>query len=249
MNFDINTLRDIVLVLVPMILSLTIHEFAHAWSAHKLGDDTALSQGRMTLNPLPHIDLFGTILIPVISVVSGGIGLIGWAKPVPISPHRFRRSISMRNGMIVTALAGPFSNILLAFLVGGASMFVFSGMVEKLMEMGAPSRLDAFIILGTDKYSQLITTHGIATKGQVIAALLLSRIFIMNVGLAIFNMLPIPPLDGSRVLPLNLQVKLARYAMVVFVLFILAINFFSEVLSVPILLVGNGMLGFWSAIF
>lgn len=249
MSFDTNTLRDIVIVLVPMILSLTVHEFAHAWSAHKLGDDTALSMGRMTLNPIPHIDILGTIIVPVISVVSGGIGLIGWAKPVPVSPQRFRRSVSMRKGMLITALAGPFSNVLLAFLVGGVAMFMFSDVVESMMEMRAGSRVDAFIILGTDDYSQMITSHGIATKGQILVALLLSRIFIMNVGLAIFNMLPLPPLDGSRVLPLDLQAKLMRYTVIVFIGLIVVINFMGGILAVPVMFLSNLILGFWSFIF
>jgi Zn-dependent protease len=225
-SFDVTTIRDIVVVLVPMILSLTVHEFAHAWSAHRLGDDTALAAGRMTLNPIPHIDLFGTILLPIISVVSGGIGFIAWAKPVPVSPYRFKRTVTMRTGMIITALAGPASNLVLAFLVCGTWM-----LVDKLgLGAGAES-------------------GDLAAKGRLSVDMLLGRIFFMNIGLAVFNMLPVPPLDGSRVLPLAWQEKLSRYSLVVFFAFILAINFIGGFLTVPVALIGRAIVSFWSLIF
>jgi Zn-dependent protease len=225
-NFDVTLIRDIVVVLVPMILSLTVHEFAHAWSAFKLGDDTAARQGRMTLNPIPHIDLFGTILLPIISVVSGGIGFIAWAKPVPVSPYKFRKTISMRTGMMITALAGPASNIVLAFLIGGIWMF--------LDKIGFGAGADS---------------GDFAQKGRLSVDMLLGRVFFMNIGLAVFNMLPIPPLDGSRVLPLAWQEKLSRYALVVFFAFILAINFIGGILMVPVALIGNAIVSFWSLFF
>ncbi len=254
MNIDFTTLRDIVVVLVPMILSLTVHEFAHAWTAHKLGDDTAASQGRMTLNPISHIDIFGTLLIPIFSVISGGIGLIGWAKPVPVSPHRFHRNVTMRNGMIITALAGPASNILLALVVGGASMMLFSDAVDDLAGIQkVGSRTMAFLMIGSEEFAaanvKFMNLHGIADKSQAIAALLLSRIFVMNLGLAFFNMLPVPPLDGSRVLPLEWQAKLSRYTMIVFIAFIVAINSFGSIMWGPISFMGDVVLGFWSLIF
>src|SRR5215468_292941 len=97
------------LMYVPiLILSLTVHEWAHAYSAFRLGDDTAARQGRLTLNPLPHIDPFGTILCPLLGVP------FGWAKPVPVVPSRFRRDVNMRTGMMITAAAGPLSNLALA---------------------------------------------------------------------------------------------------------------------------------------
>jgi Zn-dependent protease len=223
-SFDASLIRDIVIVLVPMILSLTVHEFAHAWSAHKLGDDTALAAGRMTLNPIPHIDLFGTILLPIISVVTGGIGFIAWAKPVPVSPHRFRRTISMHTGMVITAFAGPASNLVMAFLTCGVLMFLHRAGIG---------------IDGGD----------LADKGRMSMDMLLGRIFYMNIGLAVFNMLPIPPLDGSRLLPFSWQEKLSRYSLVVFFAFILAINFIGGILTVPIMLIGSGIASFWSLIF
>ena len=95
-------------LVIPLILSLSVHEWAHAFSARLLGDDTAERMGRLTLNPLAHIDPVGTVLLPLIGVP------FGWAKPVPFNPLRFRRNISMRTGIMITAAAGPLSNVCLA---------------------------------------------------------------------------------------------------------------------------------------
>ena len=220
------------MVLVPMILSLSVHEFAHAWSAYKLGDDTAASQGRMTLNPLSHIDVFGTLIIPIFSVLNGGFSLIGWAKPVPVSPFRFHRNISMRSGMIITALAGPASNLILATLLAGVSMFLYSEQINSLAPHVGGSRVDALMYLGA------------MLDGNPIP-MLLNRIFVMNVFLALFNMLPVPPLDGSRVLPLDVQEKMARYTMVVFIAFLILINVAGGILWIPARVISNILLGFW----
>ena len=99
-------LTQTVMVLVPMILSLTVHEYAHARLAYALGDDTASRMGRMNLNPMSHIDLFGTILLPVISIASGTGFFFGWAKPVPINPLNFE---DRRKGILVSTAAGPLS--------------------------------------------------------------------------------------------------------------------------------------------
>jgi Zn-dependent protease len=154
------------------ILSLSFHEFAHAWSAWKLGDDTAERAGRLTLNPLSHIDLIGTILLPLLGVP------FGWAKPVPVNPARFRREHTMGRGMAITASAGPLSNVLLATV---AALLLGLGLrfAPGLLERGGPARFFLMALLQ------------------------------MNVGLALFNLLPVPPLDGSRIvawlLPYRLQ--------------------------------------------
>jgi Zn-dependent protease len=154
------------------ILSLSFHEFAHAWSAWKLGDDTASREGRLTLNPLSHIDLIGTILLPLLGVP------FGWAKPVPVNPARFRRDVSMGQGMAITASAGPLANVLLAVV--------------------------AAVLLGLGlRFAPVLTDRDSAGRFFLLAMLR------MNVGLALFNMLPVPPLDGSRIvawlLPYRLQ--------------------------------------------
>ncbi len=226
MKIDADTIRELVFVLVPMILSLTVHEFAHAWSAFKLGDDTASRQGRMTLNPTAHIDPIGTLLIPIFSVLAGGISLIGWAKPVPVSPLRFKRSITMRNGMMITALAGPASNLLIAFLFAGVIMLIHGESVEGVATQYQVNRIFA--------------VHAMGQQDPIM--MILGRVMFLNLSLAIFNMLPLPPLDGSRVLPLAWQDKMAHYQMFVFLGLLALINFGSAVLVAPISILGNAML-------
>lgn len=160
---DFNAIGVRVLYLIPLILSLTVHEFAHAWAAFRLGDDTAQRAGRLTLNPLVHIDPLGTFLLPLMGIP------FGWARPVPVVPSRFRQDVNMTTGMMITAAAGPGSNVLIA---------IISAVVFGLTARWSPSTLQSIPALST----------------------LLEVTLEMNVALAIFNMLPIPPLDGSRVL-------------------------------------------------
>lgn len=150
------------LIFVPVILfSLTIHEYSHAYIANKLGDDTAKRLGRLTLNPLKHLDPIGTILLLLVH--------FGWAKPVPIDPRNFR---DPKKDMLYVAIAGPISNIITA---------IISGILLK------------FIIF------DLATTGAFGAYTVPLIQFLVWMIFI-GVVLAVFNMLPIPPLDGSRVL-------------------------------------------------
>jgi Zn-dependent protease len=162
MSFDQNWLVDRLVLLVSLWLSLSIHECAHAWAAWKLGDDTAEKLGRLTLNPLAHLDPIGTVLLPLLGVP------FGWAKPVPVQPHRFTRRVTMRTGMMLTAIAGPVSNLVLA-----AVSIVLLAMLIRFRP-------------GTVETQQALFT-------------LLRTMIFLNVILATFNAIPIPPLDGSRV--------------------------------------------------
>ena len=155
-------LRGTILNLIVLVLSLTVHEFFHAWSAWKLGDDTAARMGRLTLNPIPHIDLIGTILLPLMNAP------IGWAKPVPVNSARFHRGVSMARGDIIVSSAGPLSNIGLGLL---------AAVVWGVLARFAPD------VVARD------------TAGGA----LLARLVTVNAGLAVFNLLPIPPLDGGHV--------------------------------------------------
>ena len=174
-----------------ILLILPLHEYAHAWTAYKLGDDTASYQGRLTLNPFAHLDLLGTICM----LVAG----FGWAKPVPINPNKFNRKHSIRFGIAVTALAGPVSN-LLAGLVGMILWQVYSIL---------PFTLE---------------TDADWNRYQLIAFMLYYFV-IVNINLAIFNLIPIPPLDGSKILSYFTSAKWERYLqnnyMVVQIVFLL----------------------------
>jgi Zn-dependent protease len=163
---DLN-LAQIFIAFLVLLFSLTVHEAAHAWAAYRCGDATARLQGRMTLNPLAHIDLLGTVVFPLMALAAQ-VPVIGWAKPVPVNVLHLRRY--RRDSMIVSA-AGPASNLLLA---------VASAVVIRMFPSG-------------------VLAAAADGAGAPLVELL-GRLLEINVVLAIFNMLPIPPLDGSGVL-------------------------------------------------
>lgn len=202
---------QILIGLIAMILSLTVHEYAHARVAFVLGDDTAAMLGRMTLNPIPHIDIIGTLVIPILATFSGGLPLIGWAKPVPVNPVRVTRKLSMHSGNILISVAGPISNLLLATLAAIIIKIIslFSASISQDM---LRFLLDFFFIL-----------------------------FSMNLGLAVFNLIPIPPLDGSHLLPRSLDPIMEKIRPFSYIILMAVIYFGGRYISIPIRLLGSAI--------
>jgi Zn-dependent protease len=201
----VNQVLFAVLNLLLIIPAIILHEVSHGYVAYLLGDPTAKNAGRLTLNPIAHVDLFGTIILPAVMFLTAGFA-IGYAKPVPINPHLMTRS-GYRNGMLLTGAAGPATNIVLALVA--AAVF----------------RLLALLSL----------------PGSSIVMYMVAFFTLINLVLAFFNLIPIPPLDGSRVVQrflsgsaLEAYASLERYG----ILIVLAIAFI-----LPRLVPGLDLLG------
>lgn len=183
--FDFSeTIQRIAIIAVPLLLAVIMHEVAHGWVAEKLGDPTARMMGRITINPIPHIDLWWTVLLPLALIISGSRFIFGGAKPVPVNPFNFKNP---RRDMMWVSLAGPLTNLVLAVLC----TIVFQIMKQLLGGFHPGFFLKAFIPI----------------------LYMLQVSIIINVVLAVFNLIPVPPLDGSRILmgllPLEFSEKMA----------------------------------------
>jgi len=163
---ELSLIQRIVVWILPVIFAITVHEVAHGWVAKKYGDNTASALGRLTLNPIKHIDLLGTIILPGILLVTGTGFIFGWAKPVPVDPRNFKNPL---RDMAIVALAGPVSNLLMA------------------VAWALVTRLGVTIGAGAEAISLPLIYTGVAGIS-------------INLVLAMLNLLPIPPLDGSRIL-------------------------------------------------
>jgi Zn-dependent protease len=202
---ELTLMQRIVIWVLPVIFAITVHEVSHGWVAKKYGDNTASSQGRLTLNPIKHIDLFGTIILPGILLMTGTGFIFGWAKPVPVDPRNFKNPL---HDMAIVALAGPVSNLLMA--LGWALV----------------TRLGVTIGAGAEAISLPLIYTGVAGIS-------------INLVLALINLLPIPPLDGSRILTGMLPGywawqynRLERYGFII-LLVLLYTNLLGAILAYP----------------
>jgi Zn-dependent protease len=158
----------IIYEIIAFLFAICVHESAHAWTANKCGDPTARMLGRITLNPIKHIDPIGTILVPAIGIISG-FGFVGWAKPTPVNPFNFKKIV---RDDILTSVAGPISNFVIAF---------FSAVLLKAVMLA-------------------IGSNGISEDSILVPIIILLRVFVyINILLMAFNLIPVPPLDGSHV--------------------------------------------------
>ncbi|NLC68716.1 MAG: site-2 protease family protein [Clostridiaceae bacterium] len=195
--------------LVPVVLvSITFHELSHAYCSYRLGDPTAKNMGRLTLNPLKHLDILGTIMI----LLSG----FGWAKPVPINPVYYK---DRKKGTMLVGIAGPLSNILLAF--------IFSFPMAYIGFQYGNIPFEAFFSV-----QQFYFINSFFPRAVIFN---LSRFFYMiNVNLAVFNILPVPPLDGSKILsgilPSDKYFKLLQYEQYIALIFLMVIFIFPNIL-------------------
>lgn len=211
---DINTIiLNLSIQLPGFLIAIVFHEAAHAYAAYKFGDHTSKYLGRMTLNPVAHIDPIGTILFPMIGIIFGSI-MFGWAKPVPIDPRYFKNA---RKATFWVSFAGPLANILLCVVMAFAAALV----VTKV-----PSTFYLF---------------------EQMKDILLQAVYI-NIVLAVFNLLPFPPLDGSKMVESFLSYEnamrfeaLGRYSFIFFIVLIMT-NFFSYVVR-PFLIMGQALIG------
>jgi len=170
---DLTLIQRIVVWILPVIFAITVHEVAHGWVAKQYGDKTASQLGRLTLNPIKHVDFVGTIIIPGLLLISSAGFIFGWAKPVPVDPRYFKNP---RRDMAIVAVAGPVSNLLMAF---AWTLLVKVGVELKMEGISLP-----LILMGM---------AGIQ----------------INLVLALINLIPIPPLDGSRIVTGFLSNRLA----------------------------------------
>jgi Zn-dependent protease len=202
---ELTLVQRIVVWILPVVFAITVHEVAHGWIAKKYGDNTASVLGRLTLNPIKHIDLLGTIILPGLLLITGTGFIFGWAKPVPVDPRNFKNPLQ---DMAIVALAGPVSNLLMA--LGWALI----------------TRLGVTIGAGTETISLPLIYSGVAGIS-------------INLVLALINLLPIPPLDGSRILAGMLPSywawqynRLERYGFIILLL-LLYTNLLGAILAYP----------------
>lgn len=188
LSYGTSGIFSLILSIPAVLLAITVHEFGHAFAAYKLGDDTPLRQGRLSLNPLDHIDPLGIAMLLFVH--------IGWGKPVQIDPRNYNRNISVEKADAIVSFAGPLMNFITAIIVAliYCAIFKFAGV--------------AFL----------------ASNIGMIIMLILADCITMNIGLGVFNLIPLPPLDGSKIflpiLPYNAKTWFMQYEQVFYIIFL-----------------------------
>ncbi len=220
----------LVFTIFALIMSVILHEYAHGWVAYKLGDYTAKDAGRLTLNPMAHLDLFGSIILPLLLILSKTGFILGWAKPVPYNPYNLR---DQKYGDLKVALGGPGTNFLLAILFG---------LFARLMPLPAMLKQNLVINYFSGNHDFLLNQM----QGSIMTSIFVLSIIavFINLLLMIFNLMPIPPLDGSKVLMTFLSAdwkakfhKIEPYGIFI-ILFLLMFGFFSLIWPVLLFLFG-----------
>lgn len=175
-----------IFIIAVLIISAVFHEYAHGWVAFRLGDNTARDAGRLTLNPLKHLDPVGSIILPLLLILSRAGFILGWAKPVPYNPYNLR---DHKYGDLKVAIGGPATNFLLALIFGLVARFMpLAGSLKETLAVG--------FFQGDNGYL-LSLTHGSMLSSLFVLSIIICFI---NLLLMIFNLVPIPPLDGSKIL-------------------------------------------------
>ncbi len=188
LSYGTSGIFSLILSIPAVLVAITVHEFGHAFAAYKLGDDTPLRQGRLSLNPLDHIDPLGIAMLLFVH--------IGWGKPVQIDPRNYNRNISVEKADAIVSFAGPLMNFIIAIVVAliYCAIFKFAGV--------------AFL----------------ASNIGMIIMLILADCITMNIGLGVFNLIPLPPLDGSKIflpiLPYNAKTWFMQYEQVFYIIFL-----------------------------
>jgi len=219
MSYGTDGIFSLILSIPAVLLAITVHEFGHAFAAYKLGDDTPIKQGRLSLNPLDHVDPLGIAMLL--------FAHIGWGKPVQVDPRNYNRNISVEKADAIVSVAGPLMNFITAliFALIYCAIFKFGGMTIFASNIG-------YIIIS-----------------------IVSSIVTINIGLGVFNMIPLPPLDGSKIflpiLPRNAKIWFIQHEQTFYFVFLIVwiTGIAGRVISPIIGLIGNWILKFAMSIF